>query len=435
MNTFDFMGELALDPDEMSPDKVVALFIEHAAAFQASDVFFGSGNDKVAVAVRHLGIFQEIATLPSEFGRHCLAHIKALAGIDTVEHRRPLDGRWLHERPDHQRIDLRISVLPTLYGEDINMRLLNRQSQFLALDNLGLVPAVYSQLMTMLHNPSGLILVAGPTGAGKTTTVYAALHDLRDGKRKINTIEDPIEYALPGIRQAQINPHVDVGFPELLHSVLRQAPDVIMIGEIRDSVTAETAVRAANSGHLVLATLHAPGAASAVQSLYDLGVSSHFLGTSLLGVIAQRLVRTLCPTCRVACDMSSLPLLFEEAASCLEPGVEHALFAAKGCPDCRNSGYSGRTGVFEVLSASDSLRHLIYKSASMGVFHRQACADGMLPFRSAALIKMAKGETTAEELLRVFPAKYLESGVSSDFLPRKHPRRKRRSFSVSGPEA
>jgi general secretion pathway protein E len=387
------------------------------------------------VALRHLGIFQEIATLPAELGRHCLAHIKALAGIDTIEHRRPLDGRWMHDCPDQQRIDLRISVLPTLYGEDINLRLLNRQSQFLALDKLGLVPDVFNQLTAMLQSPSGLILVAGPTGAGKTTTLYAALHDLRDGKRKINTIEDPIEYALPGIRQAQINPHVDVGFPELLRSVLRQAPDIIMIGEIRDSVTAETAVRAANSGHLVLATLHAPGAASAVQSLYNLGVSTHFLGTALLGVVAQRLVRTLCPACRLACDMSYLPLIFEEVAPWLGPGVERPLFAAQGCPACRQSGYAGRTGVFEVLGVSASLRHLMYKRATIGALHRQACADGMLPFRVAALIKMAEGETTAEEALRVFPANYLAERANPERPPGRLPRRRRRSFDIAVPEA
>ena len=239
------------------------------------------------------------------------------------------------------------------------IRLLVGTPQVTALDQLGMSPRELNELAAMIEIPSGLILVSGPTGSGKTTTLYACLRHLNNGERKINTIEDPIEYAIPGLRQSQINPKADVGFAELLRSVLRQAPDVILIGEIRDAITAEIAVRAANSGHLVLASVHAPSAPGAVQSLLALGVNPHFLSSSLQGVIAQRLVRTLCPRCKAAFDLGDMPGTFEEVRAWLEPGEGQALHGARGCPECLQTGYSGRTGVFEVLRVTRELRRLI----------------------------------------------------------------------------
>ena len=247
------------------------------------------------------------------------------------------------------RIDLRVSTIPTLHGEDMAIRLLVGTPQVTVLDQLGMSPREFNDLAAMIDLPSGLILVSGPTGSGKTTTLYACLRHLNNGERKINTIEDPIEYAIPGLRQSQINPKADVGFAELLRSVLRQAPDVILIGEIRDATTAEIAVRAANSGHLVLASVHAPSAPGAVQSMLSLGVHPHFLSSSLQGVIAQRLVRTLCTRCKAAFELGEMPGTFEEVRAWLEPGQGQSLHGARGCPECLQTGYSGRTGVFEVL--------------------------------------------------------------------------------------
>jgi type II secretory ATPase GspE/PulE/Tfp pilus assembly ATPase PilB-like protein len=258
----------------------------------------------------------------------------------------------------------------------------------------------------MLQSPSGLILVTGPTGAGKTTTLYACLNYLNTGERKINTIEDPIEYALAGIRQSQVNPKIDVDFPDLLRAVLRQAPDVIMIGEIRDPVTAEVAVRAANSGHLVLATLHAPVAAGAVQSMLSLGVHPHFLSSCLLGCIAQRLLRTLCPVCRVAYEMADMDT-FEEIKKWLGPDEGKLLYGASGCDTCHGTGYSSRTGVFEVLVISKAVRKLIMNKQPLQVIRDKAIEDGTIEFRQAALLKVAQGDTTVEEVFRVVPSEYL----------------------------
>jgi type II secretory ATPase GspE/PulE/Tfp pilus assembly ATPase PilB-like protein len=260
-----------------------------------------------------------------------------------------------------------------------------------------------NELTAMLGIPGGLILFSGPTGSGKTTTLYACLRHLNNGERKIHTIEDPIEYAVPGLRQSQINPKADVGFPELLRSVLRQSPDVILIGEIRDTTTAEIAIRAANSGHLVLASLHAPSALGAVPSLLGLGASAHFLSSALQGVISQRLVRTLCARCRLAFELDASTKTFDEVRDWLEPGEGRALHGARGCADCLHTGYSGRTGVFEVLRITRDLRPLIAGGRPTGELRDQALRAGLLDLRRAALLRVARGDTNVEEVLRAIP--------------------------------
>ncbi len=261
----------------------------------------------------------------------------------------------------------------------------------------------------MLVSPSGLILVTGPTGAGKTTTLYACIQRLNDGTRKINTIEDPVEYALEGVRQSQVNLRMELDFPELLRSVLRQAPDVIMVGEIRDPLTAETAVRAANSGHLVFATLHAPTAPGAVDSMLAMGVHPHFLASSLLGIVAQRLVRTLCPKCKTAVDISESPQTFEEVRSGLTPDQGRAIYIGRGCAECHAEGYSGRTGIFEVLRVSKEVRRMIAEGRTVREIGEQAVKEGMLDVRRAALLKVAEGQTSTEEMMRAIPAEQLDA--------------------------
>jgi type II secretory ATPase GspE/PulE/Tfp pilus assembly ATPase PilB-like protein len=396
-----------IDLSSESPEDVVGRVVDYAVEIWASDLFFISNENDISVLVRHLGIMRRLSVLSTELGRRCMNHIKALAGMDLVERRRPQDGRWIRQVPGQEKIDLRINTIPTLYGEDCALRLLVRQASALPLDHLGLEIDDYQQLLNVLNSPSGLILVSGPTGSGKTTTLYACLAYLNDGQRKINTIEDPIEYAIEGVRQSQINPQLGVDFPDLLRSVLRQSPDVIMIGEVRDAITAATAVRAANSGHLVLATLHAPIAAGAIQSMLALGIPHHFLGSALRGVIAQRLVRTLCPKCKTSVDLSHHPQIFEDVQRWLKPGEGKHLFLAVGCDYCHQTGYTARTGVFEVMTIGASLRKLIFDKHATQVLREKAIEEGLLEFRHAAMLKVARGQTSADEVLRVVPTEYL----------------------------
>ncbi len=398
---------LHVNVNDLPPEEAVARLLDHAARLMVSDLFFVANENHVGVSGRHLGLLRLFTVMPLDLGRRCMAHVKALAGMDVAEKRRPQDGRWIRERKGQPKIDLRISTIPTLYGEDFTLRLLVRESQLMELEHLGLLRRDLNQLLSLLNSPSGLILVTGPTGAGKTTTLYACLTYLNNGERKINTIEDPIEYAVEGIRQSQINPRIDVDFPDLLRSVLRQAPDVIMVGEIRDSKTAETAVRAANSGHLVLATLHAPVAAGAIQSMLSLGVHPHFLSSSLRGVVAQRLIRTLCPDCKMTFDLTMAPHTFDEVKQWLEPGEGHLLYAPKGCPKCLMTGYTGRTGVFEVLAINREIRRLIFERKTTQEIRQKAMDEGMMEFKQSALLKVARGQTSAEEVLRVVPTEYL----------------------------
>jgi type II secretory ATPase GspE/PulE/Tfp pilus assembly ATPase PilB-like protein len=394
---------------DLGPEELVARVIEHGAELAVSDLYLITNENHVAIKARHLGVQRLLTIIPSDLGRRCLAHIKVMSGMDVTERRRPLDGRWIYRRPSGHTVDLRISTIPTLYGEDFTLRLLPRDFQMLGMENLGMLRAELNLLIDLLNSPSGLILVTGPTGSGKTTTLYSFLSYLNNGERKINTIEDPIEYAMEGARQSQIAPRLDVGFADLLRGVLRQAPDVIMVGEVRDPDTAETVVRAANSGHLVLATLHAPVAAGAIQSMLSLGVHPHFLASSLLGTVAQRLVRTLCPECKVTYDLSDSPMSFDEVKKWLTPEEGHVLYGPKpaGCPKCRTLGYVGRMGVFEVFPVDREIRRLIQARETIQALRNHAIAQGMIEFRHSALLKVARGQTSIEEVFRVVPPEYL----------------------------
>jgi type II secretory ATPase GspE/PulE/Tfp pilus assembly ATPase PilB-like protein len=393
--------------EAQKPDQVVTDLLEQASRMRASDIYFGTGENHVAVSVRHLGLMRPLVRMPLDLGHRCIAHIKVKANMNVAERRRPQDGRWLH-KGQPGLLDLRVSTLPTLHGEDCALRLFVLSLPMLELEKLGFNGTQLNDLLAMLNSPSGLILVTGPTGSGKTTTLYSCLRYLNDGRRKINTIEDPIEHETEGIRQSQINPRIGLGFPELLRGVLRQDPDMILVGEIRDAVTADTAVHAANSGHLVLATLYAPLAAGAVQSMRGWGVNLHFLGHTLLGVVAQRLVRKLCPQCRTPFPLPmGGPHPFAEVQAWLEPEEGRSLFAAHGCPACLQSGYSDRVGVFEILQMSQAMRRLILEGQPPPVLREQARREGMIELRQAALLKVARGETTAEEVLRDVPSEDL----------------------------
>jgi type II secretory ATPase GspE/PulE/Tfp pilus assembly ATPase PilB-like protein len=391
---------------DLEPHLAVEQIVRHAIDLQASDVFVFADEGAATVSMRIMGQLEPSVVVSRDQGRHLINFFKTTAGMDIAERRRPQEGRWLLEQ-NGNRVDLRINVVPTLFGEDLAVRVLNHQIGLRPLDNLGLSRTEYCRLTNLLASPSGLVLVTGPTGTGKTTTLYACLQHLNTGARKINTIEDPIEYAIQGVRQSQTNAKLGVDFPDLLRNILRQAPDVIMIGEVRDEETAATAVRAANSGHLVLATLHSPVAAGAIQSLRALGANPYFVSSCLLGVVAQRLLRVLCPKCRVALDIRESPETFADIRSILEPSLGDFLYGPSGCDACRRQGYDGRTGVFEVMTFNRDLREMILQNRSVEEIQESAIRHGMIEFRRAAMLKVAQGITSTEEVLRELPAEYL----------------------------
>jgi type II secretory ATPase GspE/PulE/Tfp pilus assembly ATPase PilB-like protein len=392
----------------VSAEQAVARLAGFAVATRCSDLFLASEAEHVTISVRQLGIVRELTRLPLEQGKRCISHLKAISGMDLSEHRRPLDGRWIFDRDgDGDAVEMRINMVPTLHGEDLAIRMMDRESQLFGLSRLGLEAGQLDHLTSMLDSPGGLVLLAGPTGAGKTATIYACLQHLNDGGHKINTIEDPIEFALPGVRQSQVNAAIKLGFDDLLRAILRQSPDVIVVGEIRDRETAQTAVHAANAGHLVLATVHASCAAAGPQSLRALDVHAPFLASALRGVVSQRLMRTLCPSCKIPFDVADVPHVFDEVKPWLKPGEGKTVFAPRGCPQCEGRGYSARTGVFEVMPVSLAVRAAIADGRATADLRQISSGEGMLQFRQAALLKVANGQTSTDEVFRAIPAEHL----------------------------
>ncbi|HEY0007899.1 MAG TPA: GspE/PulE family protein [Tepidisphaeraceae bacterium] len=395
-----------IDISKLPPEQAVAALINRAAEMGASDLFLLNNEGHLAAMVRHLGIMMPISTETPESGKRLLAHIRNMSGMDVSDRRRPADGRWIY-RSDENSVDLRINTVPTLYGEDMAIRLLVRNNALLDVERLGMEPSQLINYRQMISGPSGLVLITGPTGSGKTSTLYATLMQLNDGHRKINTIEDPIEYAVGGLRQSQVNNAIDMGFAEILRSVLRQSPDVIMLGEIRDEETARTAVHAANSGLLVLATIHASTAAAGVQAMRGYNVPNHFLSVALRGVVSQRLVRTLDPMSRTEFDISHAPDMFAEVTRYLQPGEGTHLYAPLPSPSNQMTGYTSRTGIFEVMPIAREIRALIADGSSAKGIRDKAIETGMLEFRHAALLKVARGLTSTEEVFRVIPSDVL----------------------------
>ncbi len=402
-----FLPVEPLSLDGLDTEQAVLRLISYAASLRASDLFVNTDEAGGSISIRHLGILKPLASVTRAEVIRYINYVKAMAGMALEQKMRPADGRWVCTLENGVKIDLRVNTIPTLWGEDMAIRLLECEAGLLHLDKLGFHKRVLDDLLVLISSPAGLFVVTGPAGAGKTTTLYACIHYLNDGTRKINTIEDPVELVLPGVRQSEIKPKIDLDFPELLRSVLRQAPDVIMIGEIRDPVTAETAVHAANSGHLVLATLHAPVAAGAINSMLALGVNPHFLAASLLGSLSQRLVRRLCDECKVAYELTGATHTFEEIRRWLEPGQGEHIYSAKGCPACHFEGFVGRTGVAEIIRITREIRTMIFERRPLREIRHQAIRQGMLDLRRAALLKVAQGETSMEEVLRTIPAEHL----------------------------
>lgn len=390
----------------LSPAAALNAIVEHAADRHVSDLFLLAEEAGIRVAFRRMGGMETVAALPLELGRSVVTLLKAESDIDLGDRLRPHEGRRIQTLGD-RTIDLRVNIIPTLHGEDVSARLLDRKFGLRTLDQIGLTRSELNKMQAMLSNSSGLILMTGPTGTGKTTTLYACLQYLNDGTRKINTLEDPVEYGVAGLRQSQTNARVGLDFPELLRNVLRQSPDVIMVGEVRDEETATTAVRAANSGTIVLSTLHSPVAAAAVQSMAALGVNRYFLSTCLLGVVAQRLVRTLCPKCRVAYDISESPETFADIQPFLEPGFGSYIFGPGSCDSCSQQGYAGSTAIVELMVFNRALKQLVAKGCTSEELLTFAIQQGMLEFRRSAMVKVAMGITSTEEILREVPTEHL----------------------------
>jgi type II secretory ATPase GspE/PulE/Tfp pilus assembly ATPase PilB-like protein len=391
----------------LEPREALAAILAQATKVEASDLFLQPYGTHYVVSTRQMGIVRPMVIVSNEQGMALVNSIKSAAGLDLAERRHPLDGRWSYQVGEAS-YDFRINTIGTHYGEDMVIRLLATGGGSLRLEDLGLVGNQFSDLRAVLNSSSGLLLVTGPVGAGKSTTLYACLNALNDGSKMIITLEDPIEKLIKGIRQCQVLPKIGIGFGELLRGVLRQSPDVIMIGEIRDEETAQTAVRAANSGHLVLTTLHSPLAAGAIQSMLAFGVNPYFLANSLVGVVAQHLVRRLSPKTRKMYDVSHSPDTFSDVKPYLQPGQGNVIYGPDVNDPDSQGGYIGQTGLFEVLTVNRKMKELIANSASSADIHRAALERGMLDFSRAALLKTAQGITGIEDIGRLIPAVELD---------------------------
>lgn len=389
-------GETEFVPVEDYGDNL----IEWAVERQVSDIFISDDQRSVTVTVRRLGRVQMVRRLARSYGNRLQGYFRALAGADTGDLIHPSEGRGTVELPGGQVVDFRLSSLPTLLGQDVSIRLFNSSWAHRGIDALGMDADVVALLKRLLAFSSGVILVSGPVASGKTSTLYAAINELNDGTRKIHTLEDPVEHVIAGVNQSQVNLKAGVDFSELLTTVLRHSPDVIMIGEIRDAPTATTAIRAGGSGQLVLATVHSDSAAEAIDTLRQYNINRTFLARTLVGVINQRLLRRLCPQCRQ--EISSADVLVQSPHVLSRLGeAGPKLYRAVGCDACMQTGYDTLTCLTEVMVADRALEQAIVEGQAAGQLHQMATASGMVSLAESAQVRVLRGETTAAEALRV----------------------------------
>lgn len=379
--------------------RMVNMLISRAVEMRASDIHIEPFERKLKVRYRIDGVLREVDAPPSRLRAAVISRVKLMAKLNIAETRLPQDGR-IRLVIRGKEIDLRVSTVPSMHGESLVLRVLDKGSVALDFPLLGFEKQVLKSYLDLLDRPHGILLVTGPTGSGKTTTLYTSLLRLNTGERKILTVEDPIEYQLEGINQVQVKPQIGLGFANVLRSFLRQDPDVIMIGEIRDLETAEIAVQAALTGHKVLSTLHANDAATTITRLLDMGVDDYLLTSTVNGVVAQRLVRTLCGDCREA--RPALPEMVEQLQlGRVTSSDPITLYHAIGCERCNGSGYLGRTGLLELLVLSDPIRRLILQRTEAHEIKRAAVDAGMRTMYQDGVHKVLAGTTTLEEVLRV----------------------------------
>ncbi len=378
--------------------KLVNLIIQEAVKRRSSDIHIEPLEDKLRIRYRIDGVLQELPGPPKRLQGSILSRIKIMAGMDIAEKRQPQDGR-IKISIDQRELDIRVSSLPAIHGESLVMRLLDKSSFLIGLEDLGFLQDNRKDFERLIKTPNGMILVTGPTGSGKTTTLYAVLTHINQIERKVITIEDPVEYQLDGINQVQVKPQIGLTFAGGLRSMLRQAPDIIMVGEIRDFETASIAIQAALTGHLILSTLHTNDAASSVTRLIDMGIKPYLVASTLLSVLAQRLVRTICPSCRESYKLSEdeKGLLFSDKK--VEENFE--IYKGRGCEACDNTGYKGRIGIFELLVITDRVRELIFEQASSDLILEAAKKMGMKSLREDGFEKVRLGLTTLQEVIRV----------------------------------
>jgi type IV pilus assembly protein PilB len=394
------------DPAELARDtklppivRLVNLILSDAAKSGASDVHIEPQESNVQVRQRVDGLLREVLTIPLHLRDQTISRLKIISGMDIAERRKPQDGRS-RLRFDGRRIDLRVSTLPTQFGEKVVIRLLKADAGALQLDQLAFTPQNLQSIRGFLSSPQGMILVTGPTGSGKTTTLYTALSSIKSSSNNIITLEDPIEFQIPGVNQTQINPRAGVTFAAGLRSILRQDPNVILVGEIRDRETADIALEASQTGHLLLSTLHTNDAPATITRLFDLGIPPFLIASSLLGIVAQRLVRQPCPAC---CKPQALaPETAARLAGRALP-ADAQWVAGTGCDECGQSGYKRRFPIHEVLPITDDVRELISSRASEQAIRKAARRAGMRTLLEDGLAKAARGLTTIEEVLRVAP--------------------------------
>ncbi|HEX5020477.1 MAG TPA: type II secretion system ATPase GspE [Candidatus Binatia bacterium] len=379
--------------------RLVNQMLVRALESRASDVHIEPFENQLKVRYRIDGILHEVESPPRQLKAAVISRLKILAQLNIAERRLPQDGR-IKTRLAGKDVDLRIATVPTLYGESVVIRLLERGQIFTELDTLGFPPGPLAHFNEMILKPHGMILVTGPTGSGKTTTLYGALQKINDPGKKIITIEDPVEYQLSGVNQIHVKPQIGLTFANGLRSIVRQDPDVIMVGEIRDAETAEIAVQAALTGHLVFSTLHTNDAAGAISRLLEMGVQDYLLSSSLLGVLAQRLVRRLCPSCRKEVPFANIAGLTEEL-NLREANSLSTVWEATGCSACSGTGYLGRVGIFELLPVTSEICKVISQRADAGVIRNLAVQQGMRLLREDGWDKVRQGLTTLAEVLRV----------------------------------
>jgi general secretion pathway protein E len=379
--------------------RLVNLIISHALERRASDIHIEPFENRLIVRYRIDGVLHETESPPRRLSAAVISRIKIMANLDIAERRLPQDGR-IKLRIQGKEIDLRVSTVPTMHGESVVMRILDKGGVALNFDSLGFDADNLKIFIDILEQPHGIILVTGPTGSGKTTTLYTALDRLNRADIKILTVEDPVEYQMPGINQIQVKPQINLSFANALRSIVRQDPDVIMIGEIRDLETAQIAVQSALTGHMVLSTVHTNDAASTVNRLLDMGVEDYLLTSTINGILAQRLVRTLCTHCRK--PYHALPEVVDQMnLRKFSDGDQVTLYHPVGCEHCAGTGYRGRVSILEMLPMTDALRSLVMRHATSGEMREQAVKDGMETMYENGLKKAVQGITTIEEVLRV----------------------------------
>lgn len=395
MTTEAQVKTLAKVAEEAPVIKLVNLIIMQAIKDKASDIHIEPEENALRIRFRIDGILHEVSTPPKNLQSVIASRIKILANIDIAETRKPQDGR-IQLKMENRALDLRVSTFPTIHGENIVLRLLDKSSIVLGLQDLGFSEHDLKNFDRLIRSPYGIILVTGPTGSGKTTTLYSALSTINSMEKNIITVEDPVEYELPLIRQTQVNPKAGLTFATGLRSILRQDPDIVMVGEIRDRETADIAIQASLTGHLVFSTLHTNDASSALTRLIDMGIEPFLISSSVIGILAQRLIRVICKDCRQKYAPSDDVL---RQLGVKKEGM--TFYKGNGCTSCKNTGYVGRSGIFEFLHISEDIKKLVVSKASADEIGKKALAEGMRTLREDGLDKVKRGITTIEEILRV----------------------------------